>query len=98
MVEVPTEPIGRETVIGNGVGLAVGVGVGVGLGDGLGEGDGDGDGVGVGLAVGVGVGPATHVGNLKLATRVFQFEPEVERYSLVNQKVQSSTGSTVRAL
>ncbi len=37
--------------------------------------------------------------NLNDAMRVLQLkEPEVFRYSLVNQKVQSSTGSTVMAL
>src|ERR1700704_1899083 len=38
-------------------------------------------------------------GNLKFAIRVFQLKlPVVFRYSVVNQKVQSSTGSTVMAL
>jgi len=39
------------------------------------------------------------VGNLKLAMRVLQLKvPLALRYSLVYQKVQSSTGSTVMAL
>jgi len=38
-------------------------------------------------------------GNLKFAIRVFQLKlPVVFMYSVVNQKVQSSTGSTVMAL
>ena len=44
-------------------------------------------------------GAAPHPGNLKLAMRVFQLNvPLVFIYSLVYQKVQSSTGSTVMAL
>lgn len=44
-------------------------------------------------------GAAPQFGNLKLATRVFQLnEPVVFMYSVVYQKVQSSTGSTVMAL
>jgi hypothetical protein len=40
-----------------------------------------------------------HPGNLKLAMRVFQLKlPVVAIYSSVNQKVQSSTGSTCIAL
>jgi hypothetical protein len=40
-----------------------------------------------------------HPGNVKDAMRVLQLnEPLLFRYSLVNQKVQSSTGSTVMAL
>ena len=46
-----------------------------------------------------GVAAPPHPGNLKLAIRVFQLnEPVVFMYSVVNQKVQSSTGSTVMAL
>lgn len=55
----------------------------------------------VGVDVGVLVGPIelTHPGNLKEAICVLQLnEPEDLRYSLVYQKVQSSTGSTVMAL
>ena len=62
-----------------------------------------GSGVGVTVAVGVavevgpgvGVGPDVHSAILKLPMRVFHDEPEVEKYSVVNQKVQSSVGSTV---
>lgn len=44
-------------------------------------------------------GAAPQFGNLKLAMCVFQLnEPVVFMYSVVNQKVQSSTGSTVMAL
>ena len=46
-----------------------------------------------------GVAAAPQLANLKLAMRVFQLkEPVVFMYSVVNQKVQSSTGSTVMAL
>jgi hypothetical protein len=46
-----------------------------------------------------GVAVVPHPGNLKLAMRVFQLKlPVVAMYSSVNQKVQSSTGSTVMAL
>ena len=46
-----------------------------------------------------GVGAPPQPGNLKLAMRVFQLKlPVAFMYSVVNQKVQSSTGSTVRAL
>ena len=46
-----------------------------------------------------GVAALPQLGNLKLAIRVFQLKaPLAFRYSVVNQKVQSSTGSTVRAL
>ena len=46
-----------------------------------------------------GVAVLPHVGNLKLAMRVFQLKlPVVFMYSSVNQKVQSSTGSTCMAL
>src|SRR5262249_15876316 len=44
-------------------------------------------------------GVAPQFGNLKLAMRVFQLkDPVVFMYSVVYQKVQSSTGSTVMAL
>ena len=92
MVAVLTDATGNETVIGSGVGAGVGVGGGVGVGDAVGDGEGD------GLAVGVGVGPATQPANLNLPMRVFQAVPVVLRYSVVNQKEQSSTGSTVMAL
>jgi len=46
-----------------------------------------------------GVGEPPQLGNLKLAIRVFQLKlPVVFMYSVVNQNVQSSTGSTVSAL
>jgi hypothetical protein len=46
-----------------------------------------------------GVPVVPHVGNLKLAILVFQLKlPVVFMYSSVNQKVQSSTGSTCIAL
>ena len=46
-----------------------------------------------------GVGVPPQLGNLKLAIRVFQLKlPVVFMYSVVNQNVQSSTGSTVSAL
>src|SRR5205807_9640387 len=46
-----------------------------------------------------GVGVLTQLGNLKLAIRVFQLKiPVVFMYSVVNQKVQSSLGSTCIAL
>jgi hypothetical protein len=46
-----------------------------------------------------GVAVLPQVGNLKLAIRVFQLKlPVVFMYSSVNQKVQSSTGSTCIAL
>jgi L-lactate permease len=46
-----------------------------------------------------GVAVVVHPGNLKFAIRVFQLKlPVVFMYSSVNQKVQSSTGSTCRAL
>ena len=46
-----------------------------------------------------GVAAAPQLANLKLAMRVFQLkEPVVFMYSVVYQKVQSSTGSTARAL
>src|ERR1700704_2396035 len=46
-----------------------------------------------------GVAVLPHDGNLKLAIRVFQLKlPVVFMYSSVNQKVQSSTGSTCIAL
>lgn len=46
-----------------------------------------------------GVAEPPHVGNLKFAMRVAQLKlPVVFMYSVVNQNVQSSTGSTVRAL
>jgi len=43
--------------------------------------------------------PVVQPGNLKFAIRVFQLKlPVVTMYSSVNQKVQSSTGSTCSAL
>jgi hypothetical protein len=46
-----------------------------------------------------GVAVVEHPGNLKLAMRVFQLKlPVAAMYSSVNQKVQSSTGSTCMAL
>src|SRR5260370_28587693 len=46
-----------------------------------------------------GVAVLPQAGNLKLAIRVFQLKlPVVFMYSSVNQKVQSSTGSTCMAL
>src|SRR5258708_6406116 len=44
-------------------------------------------------------GPVEQFGNLKFAMRVFQLKkPVAFRYSVVYQKVQSSTGSTCIAL
>ena len=52
-------------------------------------------GIGTGVLVGVGCGPAAHPGNLNEPMRVTQGAPPVlARYSVVNQKVQSSAGST----
>ena len=51
------------------------------------------------LTVKSGVEVVEHPGNLKFAMRVFQLKlPVVFMYSSVNQKVQSSTGSTCMAL
>jgi hypothetical protein len=55
--------------------------------------------VGEAESVKSGVAALPQLGNLKLAMRVFQLnDPVVFMYSLVYQKVQSSTGSTVMAL
>ena len=67
-----------------GVGVAVGVRVAVGV-----------EGVLVRVGVTVGVGEPPHPGNLNEPMRVFQGAvPVLGIYSVVNQKVQSSTGST----
>jgi hypothetical protein len=85
--------------VGVGLGVGVGVGPGVGVGLGVGVGAGVGPGVGVGLGVGVGCGVALQPGNVNDAIFVLQFQvPFVFRYSLVNQNVQSLTGSMVIAL
>src|SRR5438046_2352873 len=64
-----------------------GVGVGVGVG------------VTVGVGVGVGVGDPPHPANLNEPMRVRQLLLPFEgMYSVVYQKVQSSTGSIVRSL
>ena len=80
---------GAGVLVAVDVGVLVGVDVGVLVG------------VNVGVDVGVLVGPIEPVqpGNLKEAMRVLQLNvPVAFRYSLVYQKVQSSTGSTVMAL
>ena len=80
---------GAGVLVAVDVGVLVGVDVGVLVG------------VNVGVDVGVLVGPIEPVqpGNLNEAIFVLQLnEPEDFRYSLVYQKVQSSTGSTVMAL
>ena len=86
----------------HGVGVGVGVGVGDGVGVGVGVGVGGGVGVIPGLRVGVGVGVpdiAGQVANLKLPIRVLQLKvPFVAMYCWVYQKVQSSTGSTLKWL
>jgi hypothetical protein len=86
------------TGVAVGVGLGVAVGGGVGVGEAVGTGEAVGVGEGVDVGVGVGVGPATQDANLKLPIRVLQLEPLVLKYSWVYQKVQSSDGSTVKAL
>lgn len=54
---------------------------------------------GVAVRVGVDVAPAVQPGNLNEPMRVCQGAPPVVgMYSVVNQNVQSSTGSTVMSL
>jgi len=98
---------GTEVGLGVGVGLGLGVAVAVGVGLGLGVavavavGVGVGVGLGVTVALGVGVGvglgaPPPQLANLNEPMRVLQLNaPLLGIYSVVNQKVQSSVGSTL---
>jgi len=100
------EAVAVAVLVGGGVLLAVGVGeavaVAVLVGGGVLVAVGVGEAVAVGKAVAVlvpsgGTGP--HGANLKEAMRVLQLNvPFAFKYSVVYQKVQSSTGSTVIAL
>src|SRR5436190_6252545 len=87
------------TVPAGGVGVLVGVAVGVLVGVAVGVAVAA-VGVLVGVAVGVGVPPAPpQPGKLTEAIQVLQSKPPLLlRYSVVYQKVQSSTASTLRLL
>ena len=77
--------VGVDVLVGDGVCVSVGVAVLVG--------------VGVSVAVGVAVAGTPQAGSLNVPMRVRQlYAPFVDKYSLVYQNVQSSTGSTVSEL
>src|SRR4051794_10384409 len=88
-----------KVLLGVKVGVIVKVGVRVKVGGMVKVGVRVGVGVMVGGRGGVLVGPATQEGNLNELMRVCQgAPPDVGRYSVVNQNVQSSEGSTDMAL
>src|SRR5215470_9191950 len=94
--------VGLGCGVGRGRGVTLGVGETVGEGVGVADGVGDTDGVGVGVGVGVGLGVTVGVGvgdgppSARLNAPIRNRHPAalvVGMYSLIYQKVVSSTGS-----